>query len=208
MAIEKVAFNLGRNDEEPNINLANELSNSKNRKGIKEIVDGLYNENEQIANDCIKVLYEIGERDPKLITEYVSDFIKLLRSKNNRLIWGSMTALAKIASLKTKEIYQNIEIIKRAYEKGSVITVDNSISVFAEICRANTEYEKVVFPILAKHLKECRPKEVPQHCERAIICINKDNAQEFINILKERITGLSETQQKRVSKIIRKAEKI
>ena len=208
MALEKIAFNLGRNDEEPNIILANELYNSRSKKEIKEIVDGLYNDNEQIANDCIKVLYEIGERDPNLIAEYVLNFIKLLGGKNNRLIWGSMTALAKIASLKAKEIYENLEVIIKAYEKGSVITVDNSISVFAEICSRNTEYEKVVFPIIAKHLRECRPKEVPQHCERAIVCINKNNANEFVKILKERINVLSETQQKRVSKIIRKAEEI
>lgn len=206
MAIEKVAFNLGRNDEDPNINLAIALTTSKDRKGIKEIVEGLNNENEQIANDCIKVLYEIGERDPNLIAEYVFEFIKLLKSRNNRLIWGSMTALTKIAHLKSKEIYENFEIVKKAYEKGSVITVDNSISVFAEICRANIEYEKVVFPIILNHLKECRSKEVPQHCERAFICINNKNAKEFIRVLRERMELLSESQQKRVSKIIKRAE--
>ena len=206
MSIEKIAFNLGRNDEEPNIGLANELSISKNGKEIKEIVEGLYNEKEQIANDCIKVLYEIGERDPNLIAEYVFNFIKLLKDKNNRLVWGSMIALSKIASLKSKEIYENIETVRKAYEKGSVITVDNSISVFAEISKANIKYEKVIFPIIIKHLKECRPREVPQHCERAFVCINKNNAQEFTKILRERIGSLSESQQKRVSKIIKKAE--
>ena len=39
--IEKIAYNLERNDEEPNINLAIELCNTKDLEGIKEIVDGL-----------------------------------------------------------------------------------------------------------------------------------------------------------------------
>ena len=54
--LEKLVYSLGRNDEEPNIELAKELAAANNKKGIKEIVDGLNNPKEQIANDCIKVL--------------------------------------------------------------------------------------------------------------------------------------------------------
>ena len=50
--LEKLAYSLGRNDEEPNIDLAKELSQKMNKKGIKEIVEGLNNPKEQIANDC------------------------------------------------------------------------------------------------------------------------------------------------------------
>ena len=64
--IEKLAFSLGRNDEELNIQLAKELAKTKNRKGIKEIVKGLENPKEQIANDCIKVLYETAYRETLL----------------------------------------------------------------------------------------------------------------------------------------------
>jgi hypothetical protein len=69
-----------------------------------------------------------------------------------------MTALAKIVSLNSNEIFKNLDIIINAYEKGSVITVDNSISVFAELAKANKKYEKKVFPIIIEHLEKCRPK--------------------------------------------------
>lgn len=60
--IEKLAFSLGRNDELPNIELAQQLCKENNAEGIKEIVDGLKIKDKRIANDCIKVLYEIGEK--------------------------------------------------------------------------------------------------------------------------------------------------
>ena len=103
--LEKLAFSMGRKDEETNIALAKELADTKNKKGIKIIVDGLNNPKEQIANDCIKVLYEIAETSPELVAEYAGVFIPLLESKNNRLVWGSMTALSKIAHLSAEEIY-------------------------------------------------------------------------------------------------------
>ena len=201
--IERLAYSLGRNDEEPNIELANELAKTKNRKGIKEIADGLSSSKEQIANDCIKVLYEIAETAPELVSEYAGNFIQLLNSKNNRLVWGSMTALSKIVSLNPDEIFSNLDIIVRAYETGSVITVDNSISVFAELIKTDKKYEKKVFPIIIGHLEKCRPKEVGQHAERAFICITKNNSQKFKETLIKRRDSLTDAQKKRVDKLLK-----
>ncbi|EKQ52661.1 MULTISPECIES: hypothetical protein [unclassified Clostridium] len=205
--IEKVAFNIGRNDEEPNINLAIELVELKDLEGIKEIIIGLKNKKEQIANDCIKVLYEIGERNPELIADYVIDFIELLKSRNNRLVWGGMIALSKITFLKPKEVYENIEIIINAYENGSVITRDNSISVFAELSKADKKYEKLMLKKILEHLETCRPKEVGQHAERAFICINEENSKEFLSVLLKRRDNLSESQKNRVDKLIKNINK-
>ena len=49
--IEKLAFSLGRNDELPNIELAQQLCKENNAEGIKEIVEGLKNKDKRIAND-------------------------------------------------------------------------------------------------------------------------------------------------------------
>jgi len=202
--IEKLAYCLGRNDEQPNIDLAEELVKSKNKKGIDDIVKGLNSSLEQIANDCIKVLYEIGKREPLLIADHVEVFISLLKSKNNRQVWGGMIALSKIAPFKPLEIYAKLNTVLKAYEKGSVITIDNCISVFAELVKARPVYEKKVFPLIIKHLETCRPKEVGQHSERAFICVNKNNSDIFRKTLLKRRDYLTEPQKKRVDKLLKK----
>ncbi|HEX9063346.1 MAG TPA: sister chromatid cohesion protein PDS5 [Clostridia bacterium] len=204
--IEKIASNLGRNDEEPNISLAILLSDTRDKEGISEIVQGLKDKKKEVSSDCIKVLYEIGERTPELISEYVMDFIGLLESKNNRLVWGGMTALSQIVYLKHEEIFNNIEIIKKAYKTGSVITVDNAVSVLAKLCKTNEKYEKTIFDDIINHLITCRPKEVPQHSERAFICVNKDNSPKFMDVLLKRKESLTEAQKKRVDKLIKRIE--
>jgi hypothetical protein len=202
--IEKLACKLGRNDEIPNIELAEYLCQQNDIVGIKEIVDGFKGKDKSIANDCIKVLYEIGARNPSLISDYAADFISCLRSKNNRLIWGSMTALAAIAEYTSSQIYNNIAAMVSAYKEGSVITVDNSISVFAGLCKANADYAKTVLPIIINHLEICKPREVPQHAERASICFNNENAEKFIIVLEKRMSDLSTSQKTRVNKLLKK----
>ena len=118
-----------------------------------------------------------------------------------------MIALSKITFLKPEEVFENIHIIINACEKGSVITIDNAISVFAELCKAGQKYEDMVFKYILKHLETCRPKEVGQHSERAFICINNNNYKEFLDVLLKRKDSLMDTQKKRVDKLIKKNRK-
>jgi len=79
--------------------LAKALVSAKDRAGIQEIAENLWNANSRIQSDCIKVLYEIGYLDATLIVDYVEDFIKLLGNRQNRLVWGGMMALSIIAAI-------------------------------------------------------------------------------------------------------------
>jgi nucleoside-diphosphate-sugar epimerase len=62
--IEKTAYYLGRNDEGPNVLLAEELADRNDAAGIAEIAKGLEAAEPQVAGDCVKVLYEVGYRKP------------------------------------------------------------------------------------------------------------------------------------------------
>ena len=202
--IELLACKIGRNDEVPNIELAEKLCESMDEKGISEIIDGLKSNDQAVASDCIKVLYEIGQRKPELIAVYVNDFITCLSSKNNRIVWGSMTALSFIAPIEPSAILERLPEIVSAYKKGSVITVDNSMSVFAQLCKAGDDYEKQVFPLLLDHLAACRAKEIPQHAERIAVCIDSGNKETFVKALNSRISELSDAQKARVLKLVKR----
>jgi hypothetical protein len=199
--IELLACRLDHNDEAPNVELAQKLCDSMDKKGIQELVEGLKSGEQAVANDCIKVLYEIGQRKPELIADFADDFITALSGKNNRVAWGSMTALTYIAPLKPEGIFNRLPKIITAYKKGSVITVDNSISVFAQLCKANNNYQTKIFPILLEHLANCRAKEIPQHAERMAVCINSGNKEAFIAALEARESELSESQNSRILKL-------
>ena len=203
--INKLAYSLGRRDEVPNQELARDLAAKQDRAGIHEIAENLWNKDKNIQADCIKVLYEIGALEPKLITDYSEDFVKLLRSKNNRLVWGGMTALAEVTKADPGAVFKHLDEIKKAKESGSDITVDNAISTLAWTACANDKYNKVIFPYLLKHLSSCRPKEVPQHAEKTLPAVNPSNKKDFIKTLEKRMEDLSGTGLARVKKVIKQA---
>jgi len=203
--LDKLAHSLSRRDEVPNQELARDLAAKKDKKGIREIVENLWNKDKNIQADCIKVLYEVGYIEPKLIADYAEDFVKLLKSRNNRLAWGGMTALAETAKANPEAVFKHLDEIKKAKETGSVITVDSAVSTLAWTAAANDKYNKAIFPYLLKHLSSCRPKEVPQHSEKTMPAVNASNKADFIKVLEKRMEDLSGSGLARVKKVIKQA---
>ncbi len=203
--LNRLASLQNRRDEVPNQELAHDLSTKRDKAGIREIAENLWNKDKNIQADCIKVLYEIGYIEPELIAGYAEDFIKLLKSKNNRLAWGAMIALSATAKVDPDTIFKNLDAVKKSKETGSVIAVDNAISVLAQTASANPKYNAAIFPDLIHHLAFCRPKEVPQHAERTFPAVNAVNKNEFIKVLEKRIEDLSGGGLSRVKKLIKQA---
>ena len=205
--LSRIAYFQNRRDELPNQELARELAESEDRAGIQEIAENLWNANPSVQSDCLKVLYEIGYLRPELVADYTGDFIKLLKSRNNRLVWGAMIALSTIATLRADELYPHSAEIQWAMDSGSVITRDNGVKVLAAIAGVKTEYRLALFPFLLNHLETCRPKDVPQHTESILPAVDAQTREAFIAVLKRRMDDLSGTQMARVNKVIKEADK-
>lgn len=201
----RLAHYQNRRDEVPNQELARDLASKKDRAGIREIAEHLWDNKADVAANCIKVLYEVGYIDPSLIGGYVDDFARLLKSRNNRLIWGGMIALAEAARANPDAVYRHLAEIKKAMDAGSVITVDNAVKALAHTAAANIEYNAAIFPTLLKHLQTCRPKDVAQHSEKTLLAVNAVNKKRFIAALEKRMEDLSASQAIRVKKVIKQA---
>ena len=201
--ISKLAGVQDRKDQDPNKDLGRELVEQKDLDGIRKVAENLWNEDARIQADCLSVLEQIGLTAPELIADYVSDFLQLISSKNNRLVWAAMINLALIADRKPQEIFEQVENIVMVIEKGSVITKDNGIKTLAKVASTSTEYGQVIMPFLMEQLKTCRVKSVPQYAESICVGVDPDNRSQYLDILNERLDTLSVAQQRRVKKLLK-----
>src|SRR6476660_7864862 len=126
--LSKLASALDRNDERPNVELAETLVAKPDKKAIAALADALSTGTVAVQNDAIKVLYEIGERAPELVAPHAEAFLALLKSKNNRNVWGAMSAIDTVAGVRMKEVAAHLKEILAAADKGSVIAKDKAMS--------------------------------------------------------------------------------
>jgi hypothetical protein len=186
----------------PNKELARELAETKNLAGIDEIAKNLWNKNKSVSSDCLKVLYEIGYINPDLISEYVDEFLKLLKSKTNRMVWGAMIALATIAERKSAEIWANINAVINAVENGTLITVVWGIKTLAKVASTNKKYNECIFPFLIDNLKKSISRDLLLHTESILLAVNSENKQEVLAVLDSRKSELKPSQSARFKKLL------
>src|SRR5262249_3385282 len=200
----KLATALNRRDEIPNQALAEEIVKKYDVSAVRELVDNLSNPDKGIQSDCIKVLYEIGERDPKLIAKHWSAFGELLGSANNRLVWGAMTALDQIALAAPQRVFGLLSKIRTTAKTGSVITRDHAVGILTKLGTLK-QYANACFPLLIEQLKNCPNNQLPMYAEMSLAVATDKNKSALHKAIAQRMDRLEkESQKKRVLKVLKR----
>jgi hypothetical protein len=205
--LEQIAYFKGRRDEVPNQQLAKELARNKDTAGIKQIAENVENGNKNIRSDCLKVLYEIGYIDPTLIADHASVFLKLLMSKDNRMVWGAMIGLALIADLRSQEIWACIDDVLQVTKNGTVITKVWGLRALAKVGGSDPVYKQKIFPFLIEQISICIPRDVPTHSESILCAMDKENKAELVAVLDSRRSELTPAQMVRLKKVLKQLDR-
>ena len=102
-----------------------------------------------------------------------------------------MSALATIVVEAAETLMADVDTIKNAVKKDSVITVDKGVLTLAKLATVSKENNREIFPFLLHHLENCRPKEIPQHSESTLLAVTADNKEAFLNVLCKRESYLT-----------------
>ena len=199
--IDRIAYNLGRRDEVANQVLAKELAENKDRDGISEMVDHLSDKNKSVSSDCLKVLYEVGYQAPELIEPYLDHFLGFLSSKNNRMVWGSMIALANIATVAPEKVFEHRPQIESLIETGTLIT--HIWGVYTLINLAAHGYYDALKESLFELQRSCRPVDFAKRAESMAPVIADKDLIDYVALLEMRKPDLSKAAQKRLDKVLK-----
>ena len=204
---EELAAALGRRDEEPNIELAQRIAAAKDKAAVKELVQLLQGKDKKVKSDCIKTLYELGAIQPGLIKDHDNVFLDLLKSKDNRLVWGALTALHCISSEVPEKIYAQLPEILDTADKGSVISKDHAMGILVKLCEQNVHKQEMM-TLLLDRLQASADNQFAMYAEQIATVVDAGNKDQFIEMINTRMNRLpKESQQKRVGKLVKKMGK-
>ncbi len=116
-----------------------------------------------------------------------------------------MIALMTITDLKSKEIFDSLDLIMKTVNSGSVITIDCGVEILARLNKYS-EYFDTTDPILAEQLWKCPIKQLPMYAEKSLISINHKNRDIYQSIIVNRMAECEKDSQinrlEKVSKLI------
>jgi hypothetical protein len=201
--LDRLAGALDRRDEAPNVALAEDIAARRDMAAIAELATAVRSGPARQANDAIKVLYEVGARDPELIAAQCPVFLEALHSSNNRKVWGAMTAIDTVAERRADALVAELPAIIAAADRGSVIAKDHCNSILVKLARAG--YGDKAVPLLVERLKQAAPNQFPTYAEEIAPVLTPATQPGFLAILKDRLGKISQdSKRKRVEKVMAK----
>lgn len=200
----RLANAMDRQDEEPNVLLADELAQTKDGRGIAQIAEIAAAGRKPAQNDAIKVLYEVGARDAVLLRPHVQLFLKQIHSRNNRMVWGSLTALAQIARIDADPIAENLDSILSAADGGSVIAKDQAVQILIALLR-RPDLAAVATAHLFARLQAAAVNQLPMYAERIHAALDRPDQPQFRRILLQRLADdMPPSKRRRIEAVIKK----
>jgi hypothetical protein len=208
--LDQLAAAQGVRGDGPNIALAEALATWRDESALAaavgELVNGLNSRDRRQQSDCLKTLYELGERCPAAIAAHVDAYARLLLARNNRLVWGGMAALAASALARPEALMTHLPLIQRTLAQGSVITVDKAILALARLAASSDERRAALLPSLIVYLRTVRPTSLAMYSDFVAAAATGAWASELAAVLRARLPDLTPPQARRVARVLRALE--
>lgn len=202
--LEQLASASGKREQDLNITLAQKIVDDKDKKAIKELIAGLEHKTKAIRHDCIKTLYEIAEREPKLISLHAATITGLLDDKDNRMQWGAMHALSAMLPEIPGTLYEALGKLTDTADKGSVITRDHLVRILAGLS-AHKQYLSTTLPLLIEQILQAPGNQVPSYAEQTLPVITPEFRERLAQVLNTRLQDIEQdSKKKRIEKVLKK----
>jgi hypothetical protein len=205
--IEKLATSLGRRDEVPNVELAKQIAEAEDQIAVDELINLIHHKDRSIQSDSIKVLYEIGAINPGLLQPHLKTFVSLLRSKNNRMVWGAMAAIDAVSNVDPQGVHVYLSEVMEAADKGSVITKDGAVNILIKLSNEDKLSAQTI-PLLKELMCHAALNQLPMYAERAFHVMTHNSPEKFAGILVDRmVEEMKDSKRKRLRKVLDKLKK-
>jgi hypothetical protein len=192
---DQLASSLGREDDAPNVALAEALVASPYPESVSELVEILKNGTAAESSDAIKVLYELASRAPDQVVPHTDAIADYLLNRNTRLVWGAATALDAIAQAHPDAVAAHTDALISAVRSGSVITQDHGVGALAE------RWDALAFVL--DHLATCGVKYLPLRAERVAPHFVGEWRQRFRDLVAKRLDEASSSGQTRLKRLLK-----
>lgn len=203
----KFSSSQARKDQGPNQRLADEVVKHRDVSLLQEIFNFLKEAPSiSLGNDAVLTLTAISRLAPEMLEPYSKDLLELLKSKSNRQVFGSMIALANIATLIPERLMASLTLILDSMDEGTVVTRDHGFSILLALYEKDASGD--LKDLIAEQVLKSPPNQLGQYTEKWIEVIRKEDKDQLIKILEVRMSELeSDRHIKRLKKNLMKLRK-
>ncbi|MBN1139587.1 MAG: hypothetical protein JXM73_23625 [Anaerolineae bacterium] len=147
-----LASSLGQRNENANRAVADRVQADLSL--LDELAGGLSASNVKLVGDCAEVFTMIAEHSPQAVAPYLPHLIPLLNSKNGRVRWEAMHALAFTARHVPVTMAELLPVLMDTVRRDPAVIVPRyALEALGEYAATGPQAAQAVFPFLVEALQ-------------------------------------------------------
>ena len=132
----------------------------------------------------------VAETSPQMIVPYTDLLIENFNSSINRVVWGSMIALAEIRDQMPEKLFEALPKILDAMDAGTVVTRDYGFRILISLYSVPSYQEDLLYVIL-EQIRMAPDNQLGQYAEKFMVVLNPKHKDLLCDVLAERLSELS-----------------
>ena len=189
--ISQLSFSQNRRDQGPNRALALKISDSGDLGMLKELIDFFKTKpHKELQKDCVLTMAWVAETSPQMIVPYADVLIENFDSPINRVVWGSMIALAEIRDQISEKLFEALPKILDAMDAGTVVTRDYGFRILVSLYTLPGYQDDLLYVIL-EQIRMAPDNQLGQYTEKLMAVLNPIHKDLLYDVMVERLPELS-----------------
>lgn len=134
------------------------LADDDGARRVLELGAQLLDSRASKATAAARVLSEISERKPELLTPIVDKLVASLTTKRKRVIQTAADALPLLSRISPARVAKHLSRLNEAFDETTVVGKDGLVRTFAGLCTASVAYQARLEPVLTRGLEQADGK--------------------------------------------------
>lgn len=145
--------------------LAAELVAGTAQPGLDHYVRSLADPKESASTLASKVIEEVANLKPELLSPYIERLVTALGSERSRVAQCSAHTLPILARVAPAKVAKHLGTLQSSFSSASEIARDGLVRTFVSLCLASVTYQKRLIEVFEHALRDADPKSLVRWVE-------------------------------------------
>lgn len=140
--------------------LASEAIAGTSETSVEQYVRNLADAKESIWTQGARVVEEVANQKPELLSPHIERFVGFLGSDRTRVAQAAAHCLPIMARVAPAKVAKHLKVLQSSFADGSEIAKDGLVRTFVALCVASVTYQKRLIDVFESALRDADPKQL------------------------------------------------
>ena len=159
----------------------------------------LEDESKSVSTHAARVVEEVVSLKPALATAHIERLVRLLGSKQERVVQACAHALPDLARAAPAKVAKHLPRLRDSYAEVDQVAQDGIVRTFVALCTASVAYQKRLIDVIERALQDAEPKLLLQWSQIVLPVLKGEPHAQARAVVEQRLPNIPRAEAQKIA---------